>query len=192
MAKIQIQIDDQGAVTALNRLAAAGEDLSPVMRMIGEQLAESTKQRFAQSRDPDGNPWKPLARSTYEGIAGGKNLDKRGRLNARGTAAISGRKPLIGETGALSTTISYQLQGRDSVLIGTPMAYGFVHQFGGQRTYTIVPRGKRALAWPGGGHPVKKVVHPPLPARPFLGVSREDRDTIAAIVREMIERNWRT
>jgi phage gpG-like protein len=193
MANIKIEIDDQDVMAAFNRLIAAGEDLSPVMRLIGERLAESTRMRFEQSMDPEGRPWKPLAQSTIEGMVASRksNLTKGGKLSARGVERVAGRKPLIGKTRALSTTIGYQLEGPNSVLIGTPMAYGFVHQFGGEKTYTILPRNKQALAWPGGGHPVKKVVHPPLPARPFLGVSAEDRNVIAEILRDAVNGAWR-
>ena len=62
MAHFEIKVEDQGVRAALNRLLAAGEDLSPALRLIGERLAESTTQRFADSRAPDGAPWKPLAR----------------------------------------------------------------------------------------------------------------------------------
>lgn len=193
MANIKIEIDDQAVMAAFNRLLAAGEDPSQTLRWIGERLAESTRQRFERSVDPEGRPWKPLARGTYEGlVAGAKgNVTKGGKLSARGAERVAGRKPLIGETRALSTTINYQLEGSNAVLIGTPMEYGFVHQFGGKKTYTILPKHKQALAWPGGAHPVKKVVHPPLPARPFLGVSNEDREQITQILRDAINGAWR-
>jgi phage gpG-like protein len=41
------------------------------------------------------------------------------------------------------------LVGSNSVVIGTPTEYGFVHQLGGEKTYTIAPKTKQALAWPG-------------------------------------------
>jgi phage virion morphogenesis protein len=194
MASIKIEIDDQAVMPAFNRLLAAGDDPSPIMRLIGEGMAESTRMRFEQSRAPDGTPWKPLAQSTYEGLVAGRksNLQKKsGRLSALGAQRVAGRKPLIGETRMLSTTIGYQLEGSNAVVIGTPMEYGFVHQLGGKKTYTILPKNKQALAWPGGAHPVKKVVHPPLPARPFLGVSVEDRDEITQILRDAITGAWR-
>ena len=194
MATIKIEIQDQAVMAAFNRLIAAGDDISPIMRLIGERMAESTKQRFSDSRAPDGSPWQPLARSTYEGMVAGRKSNvtaKRGKLSALGAARVMGRKPLIGETGALSTTINYQLEGRNAVMIGTPMEYGFVHQFGGKKTYTIMPKNKQALAWPGGAHPVKKVVHPPLPKRAFLGVSADDSEQITQILRDAINGAWR-
>ncbi len=191
MTAIKIEIRDEGVMAAFNRLIAAGEDPSPVMRLIGERLAESTKERFERSVSPSGQPWKPLAKSTYaQLIAGSKrNVTKKGRLSALGAERVMGRKPLV-KSGILADTITYQLEGQNSVLIGTPMEYGFVHQFGGAKTYTIVPRIKKALWWPGADHPLKKTVHPPLPARPFLGVSAEDESTIEGILREAINGAW--
>ena len=34
--------------------------------------------------------------------------------------------------------------------------------------YAILPKNKKALAWPGGKHPVKKVMHPGIKPNPFL------------------------
>jgi hypothetical protein len=51
--------------------------------------------------------------------------------------------------------------------IGTPVDYAeAVHE--GSRAHDIVPRFKRALFWPGAGHPVMRVHHPGTAANPFL------------------------
>jgi hypothetical protein len=38
----------------------------------------------------------------------------------------------------------------------------------GSRAHDIEPKDKKALAWPGGGHPVKRVHHPGTPAQHIL------------------------
>lgn len=92
---------------------------------------------------------------------------------------------------------------------GGPAFYGRIQEKGGTRSYEILPRNKKALAFtPGGGEGrgmrfqlgarrgslkpaqlgafregggivVRRVIHPPLPARPFMSTSLEEmRPTI--------------
>ena len=43
---IRVTVDDSEVVAALDRLAAAGRDLTPAMRDVGEHLLNSTRERF--------------------------------------------------------------------------------------------------------------------------------------------------
>lgn len=52
--------------------------------------------------------------------------------------------------------------------VGTPLLYGRIWELTGSRAYIILPRNKRALAWPGGRHPVASAFHPAQAPRPFL------------------------
>ncbi|MCE7081159.1 hypothetical protein [Streptomyces sp. ST2-7A] len=51
--------------------------------------------------------------------------------------------------------------------IGSHLDYGAAVELG-SRPYTIVPRTKRALWWPGADHPVRRVRHPGVRPRPHL------------------------
>ncbi|MFN3595274.1 MAG: phage virion morphogenesis protein [Thiobacillaceae bacterium] len=170
---IDITIDDREVREALERLQRRLSDLSPVMRDIGELLTERAKQRFATSTGPDGKAWAPNAPSTIAAYLSsyGGSFKKRGGLTKQGAARAARKKPLIGESRALSTTIHYQA-GRESVTIGSPMVYAAIHQFGGQ-----AGRGKRVT----------------IPARPFLPVTaagtwlgEADRAAVLDILREAI------
>ena len=86
--------------------------------------------------------------------------------------------------GHLAGSLRYQADD-SSVRIGTNRIYGAIHQFGGKTSaHVIKPKNKKALAWPGARHPVRGVHHPGsnIPARPFLGISRQDRDRILEVV----------
>ena len=120
---------------------------------IGEAVVASTKERFARAEAPDGTPWAPLAPAT---------------IARKGHARI-----LIGETGALSSTIFYEV-GPRRVEIGSPMIYAAVHQFGAKKG--AFGRTRRGRPIPFGD----------IPARPFLGLSAGDEDTILTIVRDAI------
>jgi phage gpG-like protein len=58
--------------------------------------------------------------------------------------------------------------------VGTNVEYAEVVEYGGLRTYIIEPKEKKALYWKGAAHPVKRVVHPPNPAFPFLRPALDD------------------
>ena len=157
---IKITLDDAAAQAAFIRLAQAGTRMQPLMQEIGEHLAETTKQRFQTSRAPDGTPWQPNAQSTYLRLMGrysGSFSGKTGRITAAGSQRAIGKKPLIGESGALSTTINYRA-GSDFVEIGSPMVYAAVQQFGAKKG-----------SFTGGKTPWGDI-----PARPFLGLSPDD------------------
>ena len=71
------------------------------------------------------------------------------------------------------------------------MEYAAIHQFGGRTApRTIRPKRKKALYWPGAAHPVARVDHPgsAIPARPFLGIDADDRQSILRIVSRAVER----
>ena len=72
-----------------------------------------------------------------------------------------GRTPILHRTGRLARSIDYAVSGMQAV-VGSGLIYAAIHQFGG----TIVPKsGGRVIR-------AKKVT---MPARPYIGLSGEDR-----------------
>ncbi len=196
-AYIEIRADDAEVQAALTRLAAATGDLRPVLKNIGEVLRKSTSARFNRSIDPDGTPWAPLKPATIRAKV------KRGRRFPD--------RPLVGR-GQLGRGIFYQVEGADTVRVGTAQPYGAIHQFGGdipiharsqKANYSVLSkdagklrkgmwrfRGKDAAGRRGfqsrwltiGAHVIR------IPARPFLGISAEDRIEILAEIGEHLDR----
>ncbi|MDF3129271.1 phage virion morphogenesis protein [Kiritimatiellaeota bacterium B1221] len=82
-------------------------------------------------------------------------------------ARKSGSNPLLKKSRALQQSIRVASISQDAVIVGTDRKYAAYHQWG-TAPYVIRPRVKKALFWNGAVHPVKKVNHPGLPARPFL------------------------
>ena len=136
-------LSDKEFLAGMQRLVDKADNASPVLKAIGEDLKESTKKRFGTATAPDGSKWQD---------------------NSKTTQAIKGRnQPLIGENHILRDTIDYQLYG-DTLLIGSPMEYAIMQNFGGQKQ-------DYPHLWGD------------IPARQFLGISTEYEtnilDTIA-------------
>lgn len=164
---ITIQVDDKQVLDMLGELSRRCNNLQPAMKEIGEDIAASTKRRFADAVAPDGTPWAANSTETtipfYLGAFGGSHK-KDGTLSKRGEARSAAKKPLTGETKALRTTINYQLDGTSGVRIGSPMVYAAMQQFGGVTSSASMIPGKI------------------IPARPFFGISEEDKANILDIV----------
>ncbi|MEF2154658.1 phage virion morphogenesis protein [Luteimonas sp. FXH3W] len=143
--RFTIEVDSEDADRWFSKLTRKLDDLTPVMRDIGELLIESTQDRFKKSEGPDGKPWAPVKR-------GGRPLVKSGRM----------RDDI------------HSRFGRDFAEVRATARQAAFHQFGTQ-PYVILPRNKKALFWKGGPGPRHKVNHPGLPPRPFMGLSDDDR-----------------
>lgn len=161
---IRIEIDDRELLGALERLIERVEHPDLAMREIGERLTESTRARFATSTAPDGSRWEPNAQTTIIGHLAGRGgfSKKTGKVTARGSALAMNKRPLVA-SGLLQDSIHWGLiDGGRGVEIGTDRfadrweAGAAVHQFGS--------RDGR------------------IPARPFLGVSDDDRETILDVL----------
>lgn len=144
------------ALTAFATLGQRMSNLSPLMADIGELLVESTKRRFAAGVAPDGAQWAPL---------------KDG----------SGRTPL-NLTGTMRDQI-FPRNGADFVEITATAKQAAWHQFG-TGPYVIQARKGAALQFSGSNGPVfrRKVNHPGLPPRPFMGLSAQDDADIVALL----------
>jgi len=141
-------------------------DFKGMHQDIGEYIINSTKERFRNGVDPDGNAWKPSKRSEDEG---GKTLQN---------------------TRTLYNSISYRAS-MEGVEVGTNVKYARVHQgldkSGNQvKEIVIVPKQARLLAFTVSGKKVfaKKVT---ISARPFMGINEADAKEITSIGQEWIE-----
>lgn len=124
-------------------------NLKPLMERFGIVLEAGTIERFDTGRGPDGTPWLPSLRAR---TTGGKTLVDRGIL----------RQSIR------------SIAGDDRVEIGSNIIYARIHQEGG----TIAAKGDGRLKFrlPGiGWRSPHQVI---IPARPFLGISADDRDEL--------------
>lgn len=157
MSGFTIKTEDAGVLAALRRVVGTLADPTPLAAEIAALGENSTRLRFRTQIAPDGSTWKPSLRAQ---ITGGRTLTQDGHLS-----------------GSLSAR-----HGRDFAEWGVNRIYAAIHQFGG----VIRPKTAKALRFQlaGGGFAVVQSVT--MPARPYLGLSDDDRsDVLDAIERAL-------
>lgn len=107
----------------------------------------------------------------------GTETDPSGRRWADNSPVTKARKTkpfILTEGGYLGDTIHHKMEGATAVLVGSGMEYAAVHQFGQKKGASGTTRRGAPIPWGD------------IPARPFLGVSDEDRrdieETLAAYI----------
>lgn len=179
---IKVEVEDQQVTQALNRLANAAVNPRSVLDDIGELLIDSTKRRFATSTGPDGQRWAPNTPTTlmrYLGKYKGAFSKKTGRLNQSGVSRALTKRPLIGETGSLSGNIYKRMEGSFTLHVGSSMIYSAAQQFGMEKGYAGSTRRGSPIPWGD------------IPARPFLGISEQDRIGILDQITDYLNGSFR-
>lgn len=159
MSSISVRIDGDvdKLIARLNQMS--GIDKAGIMNAIAEGIRTSTLERFRSEESPEGTKWKPSIRATRQG---GKTLTK---------------------SAGLKNSIRAQADGSGAA-VGTNMAYAATHQFGDERT--IRAKKSRYLRFQIGDRWVSvPSVRVNIPARPFLGISKEDEEEIKAMLDEI-------
>lgn len=136
MSERNVTINNAAVTAALQRLAGSARNPDPVLGVIGEDLTALVKQTFANSASPDGTPWAPNSEATIMALLSrgkGSFRPSDGRLSAKGARRVMAKKPLIGETHALATTIYYDVAS-GVLVIGSPMEYAGMQHFGGEQS----------------------------------------------------------
>ena len=155
MTGVNIEFNIQDALDALITIESNLDDTQGLFNHIGEVLLDIHESRFNAQESPDGIPWQEL--SPWYKESKPKQKDK-----------------ILTLDGTLRSTLRWQIEG-NTLLFGTNLIYGAIHQFGG----IIKPVSANALNV--GGRPVKQVV---IPARPWLGISAQDKLLFVDVVRE--------
>jgi phage virion morphogenesis protein len=161
---IRVRLDDREVKAALRELARLGRDPSPPLKALGPLLVASTRDRITREVTPEGAPFRPLNPAYAAG--------KRGPGILRERAA----------RGGLFGSLTSEQSGR-RLRVGTNKIYAAVHQFGAEIRAKRAPK----LVFRLGGRLVfaGRVT---IPARPFLGISEEDREEILHVFGLFIRR----
>nr|WP_294915360.1 phage virion morphogenesis protein [uncultured Neokomagataea sp.] len=161
MASIELNGSFKPMVEALDRIAAIGKKPNAVLSAVGEQMIKATQERFYQQKGPDGKAWAPL-NPLY--------------------AATKSETRILFRTGALCNGIEKFVDG-NRLVWGSDLEYASVHQFGA----VIKPKTAKQISFDIGGvffH--RKSVS--IPARPYLGFTQADRETVIEELNEFLHR----
>jgi phage virion morphogenesis protein len=148
--------DDTPIIRALSQLMLEGGQRAALFDAIGATLVDGASQRFRDGVDPDGVAWQQSLRAAEQ----------------------SGQT--LRDTGRLMSSLTYQ-SSRDGVEYGTNVKYAATLHFGA----VIKPVNGNYLTFKIGARwaKVKQVV---LPARPFLGVSKDDEVQVLKIIESFL------
>lgn len=166
-ASLEITFQPGRTITAVAALLASSRNPTPLLRAIGTGLLRNTQDRFEAETAPDGSAWAPL-NSWYLSF-------KRGPGILRGA----------GMRGGLQGSLVMDVD-RGAIIIGSNKIYAAVHQFGA----TITAKNPRGLLGIRDykGNLMGKARSVTVPARPYLGLSRRDEDTILDVTEDHLDR----
>lgn len=170
-----IELTDRSALDSLRGFIDRASNMQPVLKEIGEDMAESAKRRFETTTAPDGTAWAPNSPVTLARYGANFARKKNGELTKSGAAKLANKKPGTGDTRMLGTTINYQVKDETAVTIGSPMVYANTFQYGaasGEFGFGVYATRNGSFPIPWGN----------IPARPFLGASDEDKANIVRLV----------
>lgn len=158
---MQIRVSDAELRAAMGRLMRFVRDPEPALKTVGEALITSTQERMRAERSPDGTGWPALGAEYAASKKSGGMLVESGRLIGSFSRKVDGPR----------------------LTVGTNVIYAAIHQFGG----TIRPKHRSLLRFRIGRRQTfaRQVT---IPARPFLGISAEDRDEIEEIFQDHARR----
>lgn len=166
-ATLEITFQPGRTVTAVAALLASSRNPTPLLRAIGTGLLRNTQDRFEAETAPDGAAWTPL-NAWYLTF-------KRGPGILRGA----------GMRGGLQGSLVMDTEA-GAVRIGSNKIYAAVHQFGA----TIEPKNPRGMLvikdYKGNARGKARSVT--VPARPYLGLSRRDEETILDVTEDHLDR----
>lgn len=134
-----------------NPLIAISGTVTGAERVVSRMTSQSPINAVARMRQTVralGYQLETLVRGTY--------------LNGAALKRKSGRLARSVNTRFVSTPTS------ETASTGTALSYGTIWELTGSKAYTMYPKNKKALYWPGADHPVRSVFRPAQAPRPFL------------------------
>lgn len=161
MTGVRIEVKNRELLLALAQLARVGRSPAPALGVVGNDLVVSTQERIRAERSPEGGGWPALN---------------------PGYAATKRASGMLQASGALIRSLTSQVEG-STLRVGTNRIYAAIHQFGGTIT---AKEGKRLAFRLGKSQVFARSVT--IPARPYLGISKEDQVEIIATLEDFTRR----
>lgn len=159
MNSIRLEGDTRRLISKLRSISDI--DTKGINKAVAESLRTSTLERFREQEEPSGKKWVSSIRASE---SGGVTLVKNAMLR-------NSIKSQANKSGAA---------------VGTNTIYARTHQFGDKRT--IRAKSKKGLRFRlNGKWATKKSVEINIPARPFLGINKEDQREVRGILEDALK-----
>ena len=163
--QVKIELDDAQLRAKLRELIRTGQDLSDITVAISEKLKAITDSAFKNEKDPTtGKAWAALSPVT---------------LALRRKRGISSTRKLQASRNLLDSIVPDH--GKDFAQVGTNLKYAAIQHYGAERGSSGTGEWKTRK----GSFPIP---WGDIPARPYLGLSKQHEEQIRAIVSEKIRR----
>lgn len=198
--RLSVDANTQPVRRGLDLLARAAGDLRPAFEDLGAVLVRSTEQRFVDQVDPEGNPWEPLSPATLlfkqKKGHGLRILTMRGRLQGSFTFRARSMDLLVGtnvvyaaihqfggllQKAAHSRQVRFRTDAKGQLLSQAQLGIGpkRMRNADQMRVFAKKSHKRFLMKW------AEVAAHEiPIPARPFLGLSREDLADGQAVIRD--------
>ena len=152
-----------------NAIEALANQKKELLETIGDILVSSTVQRFRDGKGPDGATWEPSGRAWEQGLAVQAREATKKRKAIRGRKETGKFGKTLVDTGLLRNSITHAV-ALDGVYVGSNLKYARIHQMGGKT---------------GKGHSVT------MPARPYLGISEEDKKEVQEAIQDFLSQAFK-
>lgn len=140
-------------------------DSAPTMKKIATHMKTTTDLRFRETKDEEGNRWKPLKYTTIKG--------RIKKASSSGGISDGLSKPL-NDTGILKNSIHFKY-GSKFAVVGTNVKYAKIHQFGAKKGTIGTDSKGRPIPWGD------------IPARKYLGFSRTQKIKYSKMITKLFE-----
>lgn len=160
MAGLEFSIVDVGGRQVKRRLDRLSHiDTTDLLESVGAVVESQIRRRIKhEKKSPDGEAWEELS-PRYE--------RRKSKISSGGLLELHG---------GLLDSIQFEVRG-DTLIEGSNLIYSWTHQVGDKR---------EAPSWSGAGRSGGKMASSThtveIPARPYLGLSDENRDEVEDVV----------
>lgn len=149
------------------------KNMQGLWHAVGNHIKNRTiKECFDKEQSPDGTAWKPLS---------------QWRVKERLKKHKSGNMKILQDNGHLRRSIQFRAFP-NYVIIGSNLKYSRIHQFGGYVTVKREGEYKHKSKKHNAGDSYSYSWKIPIPARPYLGITEQDKQYILKTFEAFIAR----